>query len=91
MFATQPCRMKWFEIHLGMIDERDWGIGGEWNEEQVFCFPLYAAVNLGPHPNADRQQPSRFHSLMECSHPAFNPQETNLKLFGERYEKNVNL
>lgn len=80
VFATHSCRMKWFEIHLNMIDERDRGIGGEWSDEQVFCFLLYAVVNLEPHPVASRHQPSRFHSRMECSHPAFNSQETNLKL-----------
>jgi len=72
--------MNGFEIYLDMIDERDQIIGGELSAEQRFCSSFYAAVNLEPHPNADRHQPSRFHSLMECSHPAFNSQETNLKL-----------
>jgi hypothetical protein len=72
--------MKWFEIHFNMIDWRERGTVGELSNEEACRSLFHTAVNLEPHPVANRHQPSRFHSLMECRHPAFNSQEPNLKL-----------
>jgi hypothetical protein len=72
--------MNRIKMDLHMMAGRDRDIVGELSDERIFCSPSYMAINLEPHPVANPHQPSRFHSRMECSHPAFNPQETNLKL-----------
>jgi hypothetical protein len=77
VFALHSQRMKGFEIDLNKTAGR---VGDGMADQQVFCSPFNAVGNLEPHPYADCHQPSRFHSPMECSHPAFNPHATNLKL-----------
>jgi hypothetical protein len=72
--------MNGFEIDLNSLDGRDECVSGEMADHQVFYSPFNAAGNLEPHPYADCHQPSRFHSPMECSHPAFNPHATHFNL-----------
>jgi hypothetical protein len=82
--------MNQFKINLNVIVRRGWSVSDEKIKNLIFWSHLDSAENLGPYPDAESPKPSRFHSLMECSHPAFNLQhETNFTFFGEQYEKNV--
>jgi hypothetical protein len=66
-FALAPVRMNWFQIYLKVIVRRAWGVHNEKAEERTFCSHLDSAENLEPHPNAECDKPSRFHSLWSAA------------------------